>query len=128
MKFFKKKSAGQPLTKSRALALSPVRNLEISQTILPSGNIVVQYPVTLRPWMAKWMQRFRGPSPQLGSRKLQLDDLGSEVWKMIDGKRTVQDIVNAFAGSHQIGNREAETAVTQFLRELGKRGVIGLKE
>ena len=128
MKFLKKNPPASPLTKSRALTLTPVKNRESSEAQLPSGDIVIQYPVTLRPWMAKWIQRLRGSSPQVGSRKLQLDGLGSDVWKMIDGKRTVRDIVDEFAGSHQLGNREAETAVTQFLRELGKRGLIGLKE
>jgi hypothetical protein len=47
---------------------------------------------------------------------------------MIDGKRTVWDIVAAFAEAHQLEIREAEMAVTQFLRDLGKRGLIGMQE
>ena len=116
------------LTRSQALTLIPVKNGERSEVTLESGDIVIRYPVTMRPWMAKWIQRFKGPSPRVGSRKLQLDSLGTEVWKMIDGKRTVQNIVDAFAGAHQLEDREAETAVTQYLRDLGKRGLIGMQE
>ena len=65
---------------------------------------------------------------RLDQERLQLDNLGTEVWKMIDGKRTVRDIVDAFAETHQLEGREAEMAVTQFLRDLGKRGLIGLQE
>ena len=116
------------LTKSQSLTLTPVKNMESSEETLGSGVVIIQYPVTMRPWMAKWMQRFKGSSLRIGSRKLQLDSLGTEVWKMIDGKRTVRDIVGAFAENHQLENREAEVAVTQFLRDLGKRGLIGLQE
>jgi len=116
------------LTKNQALTLTPVKNIESAEEMLDSGIVVIQYPVTMRPWMAKWIQRFKGSSPQIGSRKLQLDSLGTEVWKMIDGKQTVRDIVDTFAENHQLESREAEVAVTQFLRDLGKRGLIGLQE
>ena len=116
------------LTKSQALTLIPVKNGERSEATLESGDIVIRYPVTMRPWMVKWIQRFKGSSPRVGSRKLQLDSLGTEVWKMLDGKQTVRDIVDTFAENHQLESREAEVAVTQFLRDLGKRGLIGLQE
>lgn len=124
----KKKSSAPQLTKSRALTLTPVKNMDAAEVILNSGVVVIHYPVTMRPWMAKWIQRFKGSSPQMGSRKLQLDTLGTQVWKMIDGKRTVRDIVDTFARTHQLPRREAEMAVTQFLRDLGKRGLVGMRE
>jgi coenzyme PQQ synthesis protein D (PqqD) len=128
MKHLKKHAAHLQLTKNQALTLTPVKNTESTEEPLDSGNIVIRYPVSMRPWMAKWIQRFKGPAPQIGTRKLQLDSLGTEVWKLIDGRRTVQDIVDVFAESHQLETREAEMAVTQFIRDLGKRGVIGLQE
>ncbi len=128
MKFSKKKSNRSQLTKSQALTLVPVKSIEISEITLKSGHTVIRYPVTMRPWMAKWIQKFKGSALQVGSRKLQLDNLGTDVWKMIDGKRTVRNIADAFAESHQLGYREAEMAVTQFLRDLGKRGLIGMQE
>ena len=128
MKFLNKYPPTSQLTKRKALTLIPVKNIESSEEILNSGVVVIRYPVTMRPWIAKWVQRFKEPSPQIGSRKLQLDSLGTEVWKMIDGKRSVRDIVDTFAETHQLEGREAEMAVTQFLRNLGKRGLIGLQE
>ncbi|MBW2514481.1 MAG: PqqD family protein [Deltaproteobacteria bacterium] len=124
----KKHASATQLTKSQALTLTPVKNMDAFEVVLDSGVVVIHYPVTMRPWMAKWIQRFKGSSPQTGSRKLQLDTLGTQVWKMIDGKRTVRDIVDSFARTHQLERREAETAVTQFLRDLGKRGLVGMRE
>ena len=116
MKLLKKHPLASQLTKSQALTLTPVKNIESSETTLDSGVVVIHYPVTMRPWMAKWIQRFKGPSPQTGSRKLQLDDLGTEVWKMIDGKRTVRDIVDAFAevpSTGRPGSRDGRHTVSQ---------------
>ena len=115
------------LSKQSALAAIPVQNSEVTTEITASGNILIQYPITMRPWMAKWLQRFKGTSPQIRFRKLELDNLGTGVWEMIDGKRTVQDIIDKFAQIHQLQVAESESAITQFLRDLGKRGLIGMR-
>ena len=121
---------GRPLpriNKQRALTAIPVQNSEVTTEVSASGHILIRYPVTLRPWMAKWLQRLKGSSPQIRFRKLQLDNLGTDVWRMIDGKRTVQDIIDNFAQIHQLPTSESESAITQFLRDLGKRGLIGMR-
>ena len=115
------------ISKQSALAAIPVQNSEVTTQITASGHILIRYPVTMRPWMAKWLQRFKGTSPQIRFRKLQLDNLGTDVWQMIDGKRTVQDIIDQFGQIHQLQSAESESAITQFLRDLGKRGLIGMR-
>ena len=116
-----------PMDKQRALAAIPVQNSEITTQANPSGNIVIRYPLTVRPWVAKLLHRFRGASPQIRFRKLELDRIGTNVWRMIDGKRTVQEIIDEFAQIHQLPIAESESAITQFLRDLGKRGLIGMR-
>ena len=61
-------------------------------------------------------------------RKLQLDILGTEVWDLVDGKSTVMEIIDLFAKLHQLYHKEAEISVIQFLRELGRRGIVGMKQ
>jgi hypothetical protein len=53
--------------------------------------------------------------------------LGTEVWGLIDGNRSVRRIIEIFAETHQLQIREAEVAVSQFIRLLGQRGLIGLR-
>ena len=62
------------------------------------------------------------------ARKLQLDILGTCVWDLVDDNSTVMDIIAAFAELHQLYHKEAEISVIQFLRELGRRGIIGMKQ
>ncbi len=110
-----------------ALRCTPVKSVRVSEQRLENGEVLVQYPVTARPWMAKLMQRLGRPADAVQSRKLQLDSLGTAVWDLIDGKRSVNEIIQQFAGAYRLQPREAEVSVTRFIRELGRRGLIGLR-
>jgi hypothetical protein len=127
MKLFKKKPQGPSISRAEALDRVPSKNLQISEERLDSGEVVIHYPVTMRPFFAGLVKRFGGPEVQIQTKKLQLDALGTSVWALIDGKASVRQLINSFAATHQLEPREAEVAVTQFLRELGRRGLIGMR-
>lgn len=127
MKVFKKRRNNIQISRTAALKFTPVKNLQVTEERLGSGEVVVHYPITLRPWFAGLVKRFGGTPDRTRPKPLQLDRLGTEVWELIDGSRSVAQIIQKFAQTHQLQHREAEVAVTQFIRELGKRGVIGLR-
>jgi hypothetical protein len=127
MKAFKKRRDHIQISRRAALKYTPVKNIELTEERLESGEVIVYYPITLRPWFAGLVKRFGGTGDGIRPKPLQLDKLGTEVWELIDGKRSVSQIIQKFAQTHQLQHREAEVAVTQFIRELGKRGVIGLR-
>jgi hypothetical protein len=81
----------------------------------------------MRPFFAGLAKRFGGQEAQIQTKKLQLDELGTLVWNLIDGERSVQQVVKMFAATHRLETREAEVSVTQFIRELGRRGLIGMR-
>ena len=126
MKVFKRRRpAGSPASREEALACRPAKNPEVRETWLDSGEVMLIYPVRVRPWFASLAKRLGGPAPE--TRKLQLDALGTAAWQLMDGRRTVAGVAQAFARRFQLHPREAEVSVTRFLKELGKRGLIGLK-
>ena len=128
LKVFNKKASGKyEISREQALKSIPVRNIQISEESSTSGEVIIHYLTTMRPWISKVVRRFGGAEAQPQTKKLQLDQLGTEVWKLIDGNRSVRLIIKAFAESNQLQIREAEVAVTQFIRDLGKRGLIGLR-
>ncbi len=87
---------------------------------------MLTYPIRLRPWLVA-LNRWLGPAARQGiAKKLELDTLGALVWDLIDGQHSVQEIAGRLADHTHLQIREAEVAVTGFLRELGKRGLIGL--
>ena len=127
MRLFKKKPKGPTISRAEALNRIPSKNLQIREERLDSGEVVIHYPVTIRPFFAGLVKRFGGSAAQIQTRKLQLDQLGTSVWAMIDGNCSVRQLISIFATTHQLEAREAEVAVTQFLRELGRRGLIGMR-
>jgi hypothetical protein len=94
---------------------------------MEDGNLMLDYTVSVRPWFAGLLKRLGAGTDGRIAKKLQLDELGTQVWGMVDSHRTVRQIVQEFARTHQLMEKEAEVAVTRFLRELGKRGLVGLR-
>jgi hypothetical protein len=118
----------QPLSRTDALCCIPIRNPQVVENRLDSGEMLLSYPDTLKPWFAGILKRIKKESELRRMRKLQLDILGTGVWELVNGKSTVMEIIVSFAGLHQLYQKEAEVSVIQFLRELGRRGIIGMKQ
>ncbi len=127
MGLWRRRQRRPALSRDAALACRPVKNRDIRVERLDSGEILLVYPVKLKPWMSELLRRFnRTPLPEQ-MRKLQLDELGSATWDLIDDERTVEQIVDAFAAAYRLHPKEAELSVTRFLLELGKRGLIAMQ-
>jgi hypothetical protein len=127
MRVFKKKPKGPSIGRAEALDRIPVKNRQISENRLETGEIVIRYPVTIRSFFSGLAKRFGGQEVQTQLKKIELDELGTSVWNLMDGNRSVRQVVKMFAEMHQLDTREAEVSVTQFLRELGRRGLIGMR-
>lgn len=117
----------EPITRSESLNCRPVRNSHVKENRIESGEILISYTISVRPWITA-IARAMGKNPGMKhERKIQLDELGTSVWDLIDGKRSVRRIIKKFAGKYHIHEKESEISVTRFLRMLGKRGLIGFK-
>ncbi len=55
-----------------------------------------------------------------------LDGLGSQVWDMCTGERTVEDIVDEFARRHRLTFHESRVAVTNYMKLLVERGALAM--
>jgi hypothetical protein len=125
----RKKHKRKPnLSRTQALDCTPVKNTYVQATRLDTGEVLLTYPAAMRPWIAGLIRRFGRASEGAMTRKLQLDELGTQVWDLIDGSINVKSLIQRFADNYQLQLKEAEVSVTRFLRELGRRGIIGLRE
>lgn len=115
------------MSRDEALSYKPAKNQHISETRLDTGEVIIEYPVAVRPLVAAVARRLGKTRNLTQTRKLQLDALGTSVWDLIDGRHTVRRMINIFAETHRLEKREAEVSVTQFIRELGRRGLLGLR-
>ncbi len=123
----KKKPRASAISRTEALKSIPVKNIDVAEIRLETGEVLLNYPVGMRPWMAAIVRHLGGKSGKTQTKKLQLDVLGTAVWDQLDGKRSVRKVIQQFSNKHHLHPKEAEISVTQFLRDLGKRGIIGLK-
>ncbi len=127
MRFFKanKKTQRPTLSRSDALRCIPVANLSVQVIELENGEILLEYPLQIKPFLQSLFERFQ-KEQGVPTKKLQLDEMGSIVWKQINGKNNTQAIITQFAKTYGITLQEAEKSVTTFLVELGKRGIIAM--
>lgn len=58
-------------------------------------------------------------------RRVALDAIGSDVWRLTDGENTLGFIAKKLAKKYKLTPREAELSLQQFFKELGRRGYIG---
>jgi len=126
-KISKSDLASGPSSRSVAYGYRPTKNREVLEERLESGEVVLTYPLMLRPWLMRFAEKIGLGSREPLTRKLQLDEMGSLTWTLLDGERSVQELVDFLCGRYNLNRREAEVAMGGFLRELGKRGLIGLR-
>ncbi|SDB08340.1 Coenzyme PQQ synthesis protein D (PqqD) [Desulfonatronum thiosulfatophilum] len=117
----------EPRTRQEALSLRPVRNKDVLEEKQPNGLIRLSYPLTLKPWFGKWAQKLGKWDGRPMTKKLELDEMGGLAWSMVNGSHTVRDIIDAFIAEYGLQPKEAELSVTAFIKELGRRGIIGLR-
>jgi hypothetical protein len=128
MKLFRKRRKLGEMTREAALGCVPVKNGAVTERRLDNGTVRLRYPLQLKPWLVELQRRF-GQSPAVPpERQLELDELGTLTWDLMDGNLKFSEIVRRFSLQVQVHPKEAEAAVGQFIRELGKRGLIGLKQ
>ena len=127
MRRFRKKRTPGGLSREAALNCVPVKNSAVEEMRLENGTVRLCYPLQIKPWLVELRRRF-GPSPAtVPIKQLELDELGTLTWDLMDGRLKFSEIVHRFSRQTRVHPKEAEAAVAQFIRALGKRGLIGLK-
>jgi len=105
----------------------PVRNEQVDVKVLQNGFVQLAYPLAVKPWFGKLADRVGLWDKRPTIKRLELDEMGTFVWGLINGEHSVKDIADAFVAEYQVQNREAELSVTAFIKDIGQRGIIGLK-
>lgn len=116
---FKKK---QPLN---LLLLVPVRK-ELEFTDI-EGKVTLLIPKFKNQWFSSWFI----PRHKTSHIHFRLDEIGSQVWRLIDGNKTVNDIcneMNPFLTNLGKSTDHIEDRVAGFIKDLAKHEFIILNE
>ncbi len=128
MKLFKPEVPPEnSLKRTESLACIPQLLPGIDWQQTENGEIIIQYPLSIKPFFLQIARRFKKEPQTRLTKKLQLDTLGSSVWLMIDGESDVKTIIEKFADESGLSRHEAEQSITTFFLQLGRRGLIAMR-
>lgn len=118
----------QKISREDALNGTPIRNPGVKEDWIDAETVQLVYPVLPGNRITAILSRFgKDIKSFVRLKTLELDLLGSYVWKEINGTSSVKEISYIFCNAFQLEPSEAQMAVSTFLRELGKRGIIAIK-
>ena len=109
-------------TPEQVLLSRPIRNEGLHVEPLPDGGIrmIVE---RRRGW---WIKVLAVVLPIPKRHPIELDEIGKQVWELCDGEHTLQDMVKVFQQRHKLRRAEAEWSLRNYLRDLGKRGLVAI--
>lgn len=128
MGWFKRRPPKPVMNREAALDMVPVRNRAVEEEPAGDGLVRLAYPLAVKPWFGRMADAVGLWDGRPMIKRVELDELGTFVWNRIDGRASVRDIARAFTERYKVQPREAELSVTAFLRTIGGRGIIGLRD
>ena len=111
-----------PLSREDSLNSLPARNEALSARRTDAGEIEITLP-RKDVWWVTLLSKFTFVPT---SRKVVLDEIGTFVWDLCDGKTTVRELIEVFAKRYKLPRREAEVSITNYLKILLRRRLIGI--
>ena len=118
---FRRRPKAPPITPEQALSARPftLGGATLAEDADGSGKLVVP----LKPGrVGGWLFRL----PEGATKTFELDPIGVFVWRAIDGRASVRDLIRALADRHRLTLREAEVPTLAFLKTLIAKGLIGM--
>ena len=99
----------------------PLRNQLVKWEVDEKGEVSLTIPQDHKMWLRVLAKLFSLP----GKRVIVLDHVGSYVWQLCDGQNSLRRISKQLSDKYNLTAKEAEMSLVEYLRALGKRGIIG---
>jgi len=112
------------LTREESLGAIPIRNPDVDWEEV-DGEMGAEVLLSVPPPKGG-MVRYLRPILMLPTkpRQLQLDVMGSHVWRLCDGERSVLEVSDILQREYKLSHRESMLSLTSYLKTLGKRGLM----
>lgn len=118
---FKRRPKPSKMSREQSLAMKPMQLVEATLALDEAGNGKLAVPV--RPTrVARWLVR----DTDGRTKTFELDPVGVFVWKQIDGKTSVEQLIRRIGKQYNLDLRQAEASTTAFLKTLMQKGLIGM--
>jgi hypothetical protein len=110
------------ITVDQCLSATPVRNPQAQERDLADGRLELALPC-LKPWPIRIFSR-RDRKTFL--RRFELDPLGADIWRQMDGTRTVGTLIEYLVRTCSLAPQQGQQSMISFLQMLMTRGLVGL--
>lgn len=114
----------EPLSREQSLDAVVVASSAITVREREGGCITLRIPFRPTPFIA-WLSRKLKVGGE-SERPLELDEIGSFVWRMFDGRTTVRDMIERLSATYKLNRKDAEISLTTFIRSLVKKRLVVL--
>jgi hypothetical protein len=124
----KKKQTAPEISRREFLKIKPGRNSALRWEKDQQGVITLFIPLKQsQKKKRRMLPLLSSPPPE---KKIRLDSMGSIIWELCDGERTVKDIVQFLHEEYKMLPNEAELSLNSYFDQLSKRGlmVFGIPE
>jgi hypothetical protein len=112
------------LTRSQIRRARPHRNSALEYIEEKDGRVTLKVPLSKKGKIARFVSR----SVDLPEHKqVELEPIGAMVWKLCDGKHTVEGIISKLQEEYKISKVEAEASLLTFLDTLEKRRFVSIE-
>ena len=109
------------LNREAMLNSRPARNEAVGWDKTESGEIQIKI-IRQDTWKIRMMSKvFYIPK----ERKITLDEVGSEVWLMCNGRTSVGQMIESLSAKYQLNRKEAEVSLLSYLKTLGQKRFVG---
>lgn len=116
----------QTIESERILELVPQTLVEARETLVDGvAQVVLLEPRFHRGPLSRWLQS-RLP-PERAHVEVRLEAFGSTIWRLLDGRRNLAEIMCAFVAAHPDQADQASERVWIFLQELERHGFVSLQ-
>ena len=118
---FKKKKK-RLLSRERFLSSRPVLNPAIKTEESEDGMVILVIPVERSGLPNVVSKSLSIPE----KKKVQLDEVGSKVWRKIDGNISMSELSKWMESEFKISQREAEVSLNTYFQKLTEKGLAGM--
>lgn len=121
--FRRRKKKPPPISRSEFLSIKPVRNPTVKWERTERGEIMLRIPLAPPKGLTKLIVKMF--SAESREKRIMLDKVGSMVWELCNGKRTVKEISEALQKRYKLMPVEAELSLNTYFNQLSRRGLVG---
>ncbi len=114
------------LTREQVLSAVPLRNPKVEVETSEAGHRILIVPLR-EDWVGRALSayhKFVFLGRKQEPHRIELDAVGSQVFDLIGNQRTVEELVKELVRVHKLARREVEVSLTEYLKTLGRRGII----